>query len=77
MRADRAGLTMAHEERIDVTAARSGTAGASEEGGEPVEFPLVLGLDTFGDRTNDQDGRPDSHAQTIRNVVFTSSGVLA
>jgi probable LLM family oxidoreductase len=58
-----------------VTAARSESAGPSEEGGEPVEFPLVLGLDTFGDRTNDQDGRPDSHAQTIRNVV--EQGVLA
>ena len=38
-------------------------------------FPLVLGLDTFGDRTNDQDGRPLSHAQSIRNVV--EEGVLA
>jgi probable LLM family oxidoreductase len=38
-------------------------------------FPLVLGLDTFGDVTNDDDGRPLSHAQTIRNVV--EQGVLA
>jgi alkanesulfonate monooxygenase SsuD/methylene tetrahydromethanopterin reductase-like flavin-dependent oxidoreductase (luciferase family) len=38
-------------------------------------FPLVLGLDTFGDRTHDNDGRPDSHARTIRNVV--EQGVLA
>jgi probable LLM family oxidoreductase len=36
---------------------------------------LVLGLDTFGDRTNDKDGRPLSHAQTIRDVV--EEGVLA
>jgi probable LLM family oxidoreductase len=44
----------------------------------PVEvqgFPLVLGLDTFGDLTHDRFDRPDSHAQTIRNVV--EQGVLA
>jgi probable LLM family oxidoreductase len=35
----------------------------------------VLGLDTFGDLTYGRDGRPDSHAQTIRNVV--EQGVLA
>jgi hypothetical protein len=40
-----------------------------------VNFPLVLGLDTFGDVTHDDDGRPLSHAQTIRNVV--EQGVLA
>jgi probable LLM family oxidoreductase len=39
------------------------------------EFPLVFGLDTFGDRTHDADDRPLSHAQTIRNVV--EQGVLA
>jgi probable LLM family oxidoreductase len=38
-------------------------------------FPLVLGLDTFGDLTHDADDRPQSHAQTIRNVV--EQGVLA
>jgi len=43
--------------------------------GEPARFPLVLGLDTFGDRTHDDKDRPDSHAQTIRNVV--AQGVLA
>jgi probable LLM family oxidoreductase len=37
--------------------------------------PVVLGLDSFGDRTDDRDGRPLSHAQTIRNVV--EEGVLA
>src|SRR6202045_2475707 len=42
---------------------------------QPVAFPLVLGLDTFGDRTHDWDDRPESHAQTIRNVV--EQGVLA
>jgi probable LLM family oxidoreductase len=42
---------------------------------EPVQFPLVLGLDTFGDVTNDVDDRPLSHAQTIRNLV--EQGVLA
>ncbi|GII52416.1 oxidoreductase [Planotetraspora thailandica] len=39
------------------------------------QLPLVLGLDTFGDRTSDQDGRPLSHAQTIRNLV--EEGVFA
>jgi probable LLM family oxidoreductase len=42
----------------------------------PVEqFPLVFGLDTFGDVTHDDDDRPLSHAQTIRNLV--EQGVLA
>jgi probable LLM family oxidoreductase len=38
-------------------------------------FPLIFGLDTFGDVTNDKDGRPITHAQTIRNLV--EQGVLA
>ena len=42
---------------------------------ESAQFPLVLGLDTFGDTTNDAEGRPLSHAQTIRNLV--EQGVLA
>jgi probable LLM family oxidoreductase len=42
---------------------------------EPAQFPLVLGLDTFGDVTHDENDRPLSHAQTIRNVV--KQGVLA
>src|SRR6202045_172336 len=42
---------------------------------EPATFPLILGRDTFGDRTHDRDDRPLSHAQTIRNVV--EQGVLA
>jgi probable LLM family oxidoreductase len=41
----------------------------------PQPFPLVFGLDTFGDVTNDDDDRPLSHAQTIRNLV--EQGVLA
>ena len=44
-------------------------------GGKETAFPLVLGLDTFGDRTNTATGQPLSHAQTIRNVV--EEGVLA
>jgi probable LLM family oxidoreductase len=43
--------------------------------GDPGRFPLVLGLDTFGDVTYDGDDRPLSHAQTIRNLV--EQGVLA
>src|ERR1700719_451206 len=41
----------------------------------PSQFPLVLGLDTFGDRTHDKADQPESHAQTIRNLV--EQGVLA
>jgi probable LLM family oxidoreductase len=36
---------------------------------------LVLGLDTFGDVTDGEDGRPVTHAQTIRDLV--EQGVLA
>ena len=53
--------------------APSGLAGVSAA--ELAQFPLVLGLDTFGDLTHDVDDRPLSHAQTIRNVV--EQGVLA
>jgi probable LLM family oxidoreductase len=42
---------------------------------QAAQFPLVLGLDTFGDVTHGEDGRPLSHAQTIRNLV--DQGVLA
>src|SRR3984957_17506361 len=49
--------------------------GRSTDAGEPAAFPLIVGLDTFGDRTHDTDDRPESHAQTIRNVV--EQGVLA
>jgi probable LLM family oxidoreductase len=38
-------------------------------------FPPTFGLDTFGDVTRDEEGRPLSHAQTIRNLV--EQGVLA
>ena len=40
-----------------------------------MTFPLVFGLDTFGDVTHDADDRPISHAQAIRNVV--EEGVFA
>jgi probable LLM family oxidoreductase len=56
-----------------VTTAPSPAVRASAD--ELTRFPLVLGLDTFGDVTNDDDDRPLSHAQTIRNVV--AQGVLA
>src|ERR1700686_5282011 len=42
---------------------------------EPAGFPLIFGLDTFGDVAHDADDRPLSHAQTIRNLV--EEGVLA
>ncbi|HMJ38383.1 MAG TPA: LLM class flavin-dependent oxidoreductase [Verrucomicrobiae bacterium] len=41
----------------------------------PTQFPLVFGLDTFGDVTHDAEDRPLSHAQTIRNLV--EEGVFA
>src|SRR2546426_8334227 len=44
-------------------------------GAAPVQFPLTFGLDTFGDVTHDEEDRPLSHAQTIRNLV--EQGVLA
>ncbi len=52
-------------------------AGVGEPGrrGAMTEFPLVFGLDTFGDVTLDAEGRPLSHAQTIRDVV--EQGVFA
>jgi probable LLM family oxidoreductase len=43
--------------------------------GQLAPFPLVLGLDTFGDVTHDSGDRPLSHAETIRNLV--EQGVLA
>src|SRR5262245_62334279 len=50
---------------------------ATPETGSPDtgQFPLTFGLNTFGDRNGDSDGKPVSHAQTIRNVV--EQGVLA
>jgi probable LLM family oxidoreductase len=42
---------------------------------ESANFPLIFGLDTFGDVTNDADDRPLSHAQTIRDLV--EEGVFA
>jgi probable LLM family oxidoreductase len=33
------------------------------------QFPIVLGLDTFGDVTRDDHGQFVSHAQSIRNLV--------
>src|SRR2546427_2889173 len=44
-------------------------------GAAPMQFPLTFGLDTFGDVTHDEEDRPLSHAQTIRNIV--EQGVLA
>lgn len=34
-----------------------------------MSSPIELGLDTFGDVTNDAGGRPVTHAQVIRNVI--------
>ena len=38
-------------------------------------FPLVFGLNTFGDTTDDDNGHRVSHAQAIRDVV--EEGVFA
>jgi probable LLM family oxidoreductase len=51
------------------------SAAAEAAAREPEPFPLILGLDTFGDLTHDENDLPQSHAQTIRNVV--EQGVLA
>jgi probable LLM family oxidoreductase len=40
-----------------------------------VQQPFDLGLDTFGDITAGPDGRPQAHAQVIREVI--EQGVLA
>src|SRR5438105_6206228 len=53
----------------------STTESPRESTGGSTRFPLVLGLDTFGDHEHDAVDRPLSHAQTIRNVV--EEGVLA
>ncbi|MFE7752097.1 LLM class flavin-dependent oxidoreductase [Streptomyces sp. NPDC057428] len=37
--------------------------------------PITLGLDTFGDVSDDSEGRPLSHGQSIRNLV--DEGILA
>jgi len=58
-----------------VSSSRFDVEGVFETEIEHQGFPLVLGLDTFGDLTHDRQDRPDSHAQTIRNVV--EQGVLA
>src|SRR6185503_17601692 len=57
----------------DMTTAPSDAVRDSAD--QATEFPLVLGLDTFGDLSGDPDGRPLSHARTLRNVV--EEGVLA
>jgi probable LLM family oxidoreductase len=47
----------------------------SREQTRTSDVPWVFGLDTFGDRTKDAEGRPLTHAQSIRDVV--EQGVLA
>jgi probable LLM family oxidoreductase len=40
-----------------------------------ISFPLTMAMDTFGDVTFDKQGRPLSHAETIRDIV--EQGTLA
>ena len=40
----------------------------TDSAGEGTSFPLVLGLDTFGDVTHDDDGRPLSHALSLIHI---------
>src|SRR5258708_22673720 len=40
-----------------------------------VKFPLSFALDTFGDLMHDEEDRPLSHAQNIRDIV--EQGCLA
>src|SRR5262249_62316793 len=52
--------------------ARPAAAGVGAGGARGLEEPRMtytFGLDTFGDRNGDADGKPLSHAQTIRNVA--------
>jgi len=52
------------------TAPESTTTEPTTEPTTPEKrFPLSFGLNTFGDVTNDADGRPISQAQTIRDLV--------
>src|SRR5262249_40662223 len=60
---------------FDVTITAPEIVGTAAEDGEDAQFPLVLGLDTFGDLVYDENHRPLSHAQTIRSLV--EQGVLA
>jgi probable LLM family oxidoreductase len=53
----------------------AGTVLPGDPPGQSAPFPLVLGVDTFGDVTHDEHDRPLSHAQTIRDLV--EQGVLA
>src|SRR5438874_9846780 len=53
----------------------STTASPRESTGGSTRFPLVFGLDTFGDHEHDAVDRPLSHAQAIRNVI--EEGVFA
>ena len=48
---------------------------AVRAGRQEPHMTYTFGLDTFGDRNSDADGKPLSHAQTIRNVV--EEGVFA
>ena len=63
--------TVSHETRSRFVTRETSEAEAHLKG-ESKRFPLVLGLDTFGDVTHDDQDRPLSHAQTIRNVVELS-----
>jgi probable LLM family oxidoreductase len=51
------------------------TTSDSDRAAERAVFPLEFGIDTFGDRTSDDEGSLQTHAQTIRDVV--EQGVLA
>ena len=55
----------------DARRVRAGGARGREE----PRMTYTFGLDTFGDRNSDADGKPLSHAQTIRNVA--EEGVFA
>src|SRR5262249_27375724 len=54
---------------------RSPARSSGARGSEELVMTYAFGLDTFGDRNADADGKPLSHAQTIRNVA--EEGVFA
>src|SRR5262249_48447216 len=55
--------------------AAAGVRAGGARGLEEPRMTYTFGLDTFGDRNGDADGKPLSHAQTIRNVA--EEGVFA
>jgi hypothetical protein len=50
------------------SARTSASSATSKPSPRALTHDLTVGLDTFGDRSSDDDGQPLTHAQTIRNL---------